>query len=675
MKHSQQQTFKLFKTLLLLFVFLNLFACSELKTTLTSPSLPTTSSEISICNTSTPYSPGVPVSGTAVFKKRGLNITVSNITLGGVNATSLPIKYAEIRVLNSSGQVIQCGATNASGELKALDGYSNLLLPNESGSYTIEVLSRSHQVFTSTFKTVSPTLDVSIKEDIYSNNVYKISTTLSSSGVSGTTNSSVSLIAQADENISSKIEGGAFNIYNNWITTFEYISSGTVTATADVSCLNQPLDIYWKAGFNPYLYIYPDGDPTNTLSFYLRGDNELYINGGVSGNVTSTDTDHFDDAVILHEIGHHIEAVCGTMDSPGGKHYAQKRIDPRLAWSEGWGNFFGAHIIKNNIAKINPDAIPNLTSGDWLYYNDTTGYGGSGSSLILMRLNQSGSTASFDTVNPASYPGESHTREASISRGLFKGTNSCSGTTCTNSISFENYWKALGKTSDGMGTAATPFRSSAMFIDKIKNLYAGNLPAAFNTMITSDEALHTVGDSALNVVSGSTTYNAWPGYAIGLSSGTCNETMLQPRNLANTNFSESDQRYTNHFYTIDTASLSSVKMIVSSNNVECPLDIDLILFKENYRYNEDCTSYYSNNTCATFAKTTSSYVATYNRSSFTVSGTTRTKTLSFAGVPSGKYLLNIRYFSTTPASTSVGTKCVYTLQNQSGGLLCPNTSY
>jgi len=655
------------------------------------PSSPTVSSELALCTTSTTYSPGVVVSGTANFKKRGLNITqnsgiVSNITLGAVNPTSLPIKYAEVRILDSSGNIVQCGATNSLGQLKALDGINPLRIPNNAGTFTVQVLSRSQQVFTSASKSVSPTLNFSVKEDIYSNNVYKLSTTLVSSGFGGASNSTITLTAQADENLSNKIEGGAFNIYNNWISVFEYVASGTVTGTTDVSCLNNRLDIYWKAGFNPYLYIDPDADASNTLSFYVRGDNELYINGGVSGNVTSTDTDHFDDTVILHEIGHHIEANCGSMDSPGGKHYGQYRIDPRLAWSEGWGNFFGGHIMKNYLAKINPDVTSNLPNNEWLHYSDTRGYTASGntggSSLILVRLNESGASANYDQVSPGSFPAEGHTREMSVARGLFKGINSCNSNCTGSAETFENYWKALGTTSQGMGISTQPFRSSAKFIDKLKSINSGTLPANFQTMITSDEALHPIGSSALNVVSGPTTYSAWPGYGIKLQTGSsCNDIMLQPRNTSKTASNESDQRYTNHFYHLNSSFLSSVtsiKLVLKSNTTDCPLDVDLIIFKESYKYNQDCTAYYSNNTCATYAKTTSSDVAMYNRGSYTIDAlesNNRTKTINLGSLSSGNYLLNIRYYSSSPTTTSSSTQCIYQLKDQSGGLLCPSSSY
>ena len=114
---------------------------------------PAVSSETSFCETETTYTPGVSVSGTAKFKRRSTVVAttssvVTQATLGSVAATSLPIKYAEIRVLQN-GSIVQCGTTNEFGELKGLDGTSNLKIPNDAGTYTIEVYSRAKKIFLS----------------------------------------------------------------------------------------------------------------------------------------------------------------------------------------------------------------------------------------------------------------------------------------------------------------------------------------------------------------------------------------------------------------------------------------------------------------------------------------------------------------------------------------------
>jgi len=57
-----------------------------------------------------------------------------------------------------------------------------------------------------------------------------------------------------------------------------------------------------------------------------------------------TDTEEFDTHVIAHEWGHYFEDVLSRADSTGGRHSLSDRLDPRLAFGEGWGNAVGAMV-------------------------------------------------------------------------------------------------------------------------------------------------------------------------------------------------------------------------------------------------------------------------------------------------------------------------------------------
>ena len=598
---------------------------------------PTVSSELGECTTSTTYSSSVTITGTAQFYKRSVTVGAT-YKLGPQIASALPIKFAEIRVLDSNGNVVQCGKTNSSGALKALDGTSNLVISNTAGTYTIEVLARSNQSMSvSNSKPVFKSY-VSVKDNIYDNSVYKVTATITSNG-SGSY--STTLSATAIESISSKIEGGAFNIYNDLITVYDYLAN-LPSGSLDFTCLDPKLNVYWSAGFNPYLYIDPNGDPNNTVSFYLKGENELYINGGVSGDVANSDTDHFDDAVIIHEIGHHLEDVCGTMDSPGGMHTGQYRIDPRLAWSEGWGNFLAAHIFRNKISQINPQLSGDLPSTGWLFYFDSAGYtdisnpSASGTEYIRFNLAVSGNSLSnnYDRVNPTSYPGESHFREVSVARGLFKGANTCTGayaSNCSGTDFFPDYWQAIESRAAGigMGKSTYPFRSSVRFIERLRAVQGGTLNAFLTTLYTTDEALHPDGNA--NYASGG--YTIWVPYGIKLvTSGSACNLKIQPSSNASLDGGVSDQRYSNHFYYIDKSSLAGVTSI----NLTANSAVSLNLYSEGYTYG-------------------SSPLAT---------GTS----VSLASLSSGSHsILNVKATGTT--------ELTYTLTTQSGGYLCPSSPF
>jgi hypothetical protein len=675
----------------LLFITISFITMSCAKNSSSNPSSPSTTPELAECITSTVYTSPVAVNGSANFFKRNLivastGVNVTSMTLGAPNATPIPIQFAEVRVLDANGTLVQCGQTNSSGSLKALDGTSTLYIPNTPGDYSFQVLARTNHIMTG-LPGGKPSFKIyaSVKGDVYANDVHAIAQTVTSSGV-GTVTSA--LVAYARESESALISGGAFNIYNDIITTYNYLAQNT--GVTNLACLNPKLDVFWRAGFNPAQYLYPSSDPSSlgTLSFYLRGYNQLFINGGRLGNVTSQDTDHFDDAVIIHELGHRIEDACGTMDSPGGTHYGLYRIDPRLAWSEGWGNFFGGHIIRNNTAAINPNLPANLTTTDgWLYYLDTKGYNEgsitSGTEYIRINLNKSGANPEsflvsgnvryYDKVNSSTNPGEGHFREISIARSLFKSTNSCTATctncsACTNTNYFPYFWKAFENDSagTGMGKASYPFRSSARFYNRLHQAFSGATPAAIDTILNSDEAQQRDTNAAYTV-SGT---KIWVPYGARLiPSITSCPIKIQPApSLGLTTDSQADQRFSNHFYTIDLTALPGVSQIRinASYNSGSTHDIDLVLYSQSYQFTSDCTARNPAGDCTAVQKSAAADMLRADRSS----GLAKQLSTINALDPAQFYLLNVRAFPTTiPAAAS--SDYSYVLTDQSGGFLCP----
>lgn len=648
--------------------------------------------EQDLCNTNTTYSSFSILTGTARFSKRTLDVGklgsdtnqyVNQLILSdSVISSPLPIRYAEVIVKNGSGQVVQCGKTNSSGQLKALDGTSDLKIPDTAGTYTVQVMARAHHTMSVAAEKSNPfTAFFSVKEDIYSNKVHSISSTVITTSAS--TYSVSNLTATAKESEDSSIPGGAFNIYNNIITTFDYLAYNT--GATSLSCLDSKFDVYWKAGFNPNQYVYPEYSPgqLGTISFYLRSENEIYLSGGRMGNVTSEDTDHFDDSVIIHELGHHIENVCGRMDSPGGSHSGNSRIDPRLAWSEGWGNYLSAHIIKNKINNINPDLSAQLPASGWLFYYDSDGYGSvEGYENIRFNLARPGNSTSeplktrygsgsysFDPVDFTNNPGESHFREVSISRGLFKATNTCLApyANCANEDNFPTLWSAFNRFT-GIGKSIYPFKNSVRLIERFKDAYpGGSLSSALNTIFNSDEALQPFNDASYQ----SGGYPNWVAYGTKLvPNGSACPIRIKPRWYYTANAYKNDQRFSNHFFHVDKNVLNSVSeiQITTSNISGTPnLTTDLILFNENYKYNEDCRTD-GDGYLIGCSKTSSSYAATSNRSS------SNPKSISIASISgSANYLLNIRVYLT--GSIASDTEYEYQLRDQNGGYLCPDTNY
>lgn len=675
-------------------------SCTVVQDQLISPNITPESTE---CLTNTSYSGNTTVTGTASFYKRKLKNKSGAYVLGDPISTPLPIRFAEVQIVDSSGVIVQCGRTDGSGNIKAVDMTGTLNIPDAAGTYTIKVLARSNVTLGGLPGGKPPVIHhTAVKKDIYSNTVHYISTVITSNG-SG--NYTASMSAAAREVAISQAEyylpGGAFNIYNDALSLYSYV--GQNTGTANLTCLNNKLDIYWLPGFNPAQYIYPKADPgsLSTLSFYNRGYSELYISGGRQNNLSTQDTDHFDDTVILHELGHYLEDACGSMDSPGGSHYGLYRGDARLMWSEGWGNFTGVHMLRNNISLIYPNIVADtVTSDGWRFYLDTKGYDDTGTGspsvpfsaagAMMIRLNmtraglvtwpdgpagpeetvtlKSGATRYYDVADSSTNPGEGLLREISIARSLFKGTNTCSTSIyCSGSNNYQNYWSAFSRLS-GMGNSNYSFRSASLFWNRFAALNPPSL-AAVDNMLNNDEAQQRNNNSVYDM-SGST---PWVPYGIKLikSDSACALKIKPIVNMGLTSGYADDQRFNSHFYTLDLSLLSGVTSInlqAINTTGTAGINHDLIVYREGYKFDEDCSTYGTDNICTSPQKAISSDMVTYDRS------TGNSKTVSLSSLNSlSKYLLVVKSYTMPYSNISVGTEYTYTLTDQSGGYLCPGS--
>ena len=113
-----------------------------------------------------------------------------------------------------------------------------------------------------------------------------------------------------------------------------------------------------------------EGNPFNMLDMGVSGFD--YIRGPLvnSGNVgtirmnwpggsgsfasgstlTMAQDDGYDDAVILHELGHVVHNLYSDSDSPGGTHFfGDSDQDPRLSMGEGYATFFGGTVMVHEL--------------------------------------------------------------------------------------------------------------------------------------------------------------------------------------------------------------------------------------------------------------------------------------------------------------------------------------
>lgn len=109
--------------------------------------------------------------------------------------------------------------------------------------------------------------------------------------------------------------------------------------SADPNAVFAPLDAFWSVNNSPTVNAGGIDDGELGTSFY-RGDlDSLFLLGE-----EDSDTEEFDIFVVAHEWGHYFEDNFSRSDSVGGSHSLSQRLDPRLAFGEGFGNAVSAMI-------------------------------------------------------------------------------------------------------------------------------------------------------------------------------------------------------------------------------------------------------------------------------------------------------------------------------------------
>lgn len=393
-------------------------------------------SEAAYCsNTITHTGPTVNVTGTARYIRRnpwgdltagGLGSSDLNHATAAYRATAHAIRRAEVVVTDTNtGNVVQCGATLNNGTF-------SLAVPQSGGPYKISVNSRIHN---------ASHAYVSVLNRPELNKFYSLTAEVTAGAPNAGT-----MTATADGNVL----GGAFSILDQILAANEYLRNELESCDTDFpGCTGFDANtsapyvaVYWEKGFNPNSYFGGSGG----LSFYMPGYSRIFILGGSNGDTDNFDTDHFDHSIVLHEYGHFLEDSMFMSDSPGGSHNGNGVIDPRLAWSEGWGNFFQAAVtgIPYYIdTEGNIDGSAGVNSTDFFFYRDIESH------------TLGGDIPSFD--------GEGHFREFAVARLLWDATDSNgdsrAGFTDNISGAFAELWATLTKTTQGFRNSDFAFRN------------------------------------------------------------------------------------------------------------------------------------------------------------------------------------------------------------------------
>lgn len=556
------------------------------------------------------------------FKGLG-SASVADATLP---AGAYPIRAAEVRVTDTAGNVVQCAQTSAT------DGTFSFALPAGNANYKVAVNSRSAQ-----FNGGNVYMNASVLNKPEANQFYSLVTTVNAGGG----NVAIGTM-QATAVTSGPMLGAAFNILDQIFAANAYLRSKVGTCNASFTgctdvTLTAPIrkvSAYWEKGFNPNDYF----NSTSGLSFYLPDYYRLFILGGVSGAVDDADTDHFDNSVILHEYGHFLENAMFVSDSPGGSHNGNKVIDPRLAWSEGWGNFIQAAILVDN----------GTMSGTPRYYDSSGNVDGDADLFFAVDLENMTGTDLVATSGPHAGVGEGNFREFSVSRMLIdvvdgigaEGTYP-SGADNIND-NFAQLWAALTKTS-GKG-----FRQSTLAFRNIGQMHLAQqaLSGASNW-----SAIRTG-----NYNRGSTVdyaqYVTTTGTCSSLSTGLNYE--IDPYYPATT-LASSNLLVDNDFYHLKVASAGTYTIQLAYQDADSSgqeADLDLYIYNESAQFG---------NSADIVGRSTA------DPDNNPATGQTETVTVSLAA---GNYLINVNAYTGGTYNTAGATQYSIKLN---GANLCPDS--
>lgn len=243
------------------------------------------------------------VSGTITYLDR------TYTTTGFTGATvQRPVRYAKVEIINNATS-LPTGAT-ASTTTDATGAYSMASVV-DSGNVFVRVYAEDGSI-----PAANP-VGINAVVQTMSGSTYTAvsSVTATPAGGALTINLDITTLSVA----------GAFNIWDCAAFAFEWVRTWTL-ANADLYPSPATLlTLKWETG-------------NTNGTYYNKTTDTLYLLG------KTTDTDEYDDDIILHEIGHYVADAFARDDSSGGSHIITQHLDVRLAYSEGWAHFLSASV-------------------------------------------------------------------------------------------------------------------------------------------------------------------------------------------------------------------------------------------------------------------------------------------------------------------------------------------
>ena len=334
-----------------------------------------------------------------------VKVKSSGVGLDYNNIVQEPARQVVVKGIGESGEVVASTTTDDNGD------YSLDNLPQDTN---IKI-----RVYAQLKKSGVGGWDLQVVDNTNGFSVYSMEGSLVSTGTHSTRRNLNASSGWGGRSYNSERTAAPFAILSSIYTAMEKIIS------VDSSATFSELVVNWSKNNVGVGGAIEDGQIGTS---FFDGKKDFYVVGD-----ENSDTDEYDDHIIIHEWGHYFEATFSRADSIGGPHSNNERIDIRVAFGEGWGN-----------------AISAIATDDPIYYDSLGMRQGNGWSMDI-----EGETPSV----PGWYS------EASIQRILYDLYDSNSDGVDRVSLGFAPLYKVL----IGAQKNTEAFTSIFSFIKEIKD--------------------------------------------------------------------------------------------------------------------------------------------------------------------------------------------------------------
>ena len=321
--------------LLIFLILITLYGCGEITTvddgTIIYPT-PTPTPIFTIEPSSTPTSTPPPTTQTSTDSGNGVRI-IGKITYDRVHVKSsgIGLNYNNITRESARGVTVKL--------LKNSCTSNNILKTtstNDSGDYEFLNLTPTQNVRICVYAKLEKSgiggYNVEVVDNTNNSAIYTMQSSLFDIGEDSTRRNLNASSGWGGYGYSSARVSAPFAILDSVYQAIKKVKS------ADSSAIFPKLKVNWS------VRNVPSGGGSESelrdgliLTSHYNGDGNLYILGD-----ENSDTDEFDNHIIIHEWGHYFEDKFSRSDSIGGSHGEGDKLDIRVAFGEGWGNAWSA---------------------------------------------------------------------------------------------------------------------------------------------------------------------------------------------------------------------------------------------------------------------------------------------------------------------------------------------